>query len=117
MTISNLRFKLWPLIPALGAADTVIFVDPQNLAAHSGRNFPQFPLLIGCCLVNRRNPKIENRALHGKSPFDTPAPYFNCRQKPLFFRTDNQDSENPDFIDSGGGEFARGFSVHSNCLV
>jgi hypothetical protein len=50
--IPNEPIKLWSLIPAFGAAYSVIFVDPDNFTAHPARNFAQLALLIGGRLVN-----------------------------------------------------------------
>jgi len=56
--------KCRALIAALGTADTVILVDVGDLTAHAAGDLPKLPFLSGRGLVDCRNPKIENRALH-----------------------------------------------------
>ena len=55
------RIECRPLVAALGAADAVILVDLDDLAAHASRDLPKLPLLVGRRLVNGGNPKVENR--------------------------------------------------------
>lgn len=45
--IAKKPIKLGPTIPALSAADTVVLVDPNDLAAHTAGDFSQFALLRG----------------------------------------------------------------------
>jgi hypothetical protein len=45
----------------------VVFVDPNNFAAHSAGDFAQFTFLISGRLVNGRNPEVEQGAFHRKA--------------------------------------------------
>ena len=60
-------WQAW-LITALSATDAVVLVDANKLTAHSAGDVPQFPLLIGGGLIDRRNPKIKHRAFHRDPP-------------------------------------------------
>jgi hypothetical protein len=51
-----------------GAADAVIFVDFGDFTAHSAGNLAKLTLLIGRGLVDGADAKVENSALHDKSP-------------------------------------------------
>jgi hypothetical protein len=53
------------LVAALGAADTVIFVDPNDLTPIASRNVAQLALLVGRGLVDCRDAEIENCSSHG----------------------------------------------------
>src|SRR5262249_13941786 len=57
--------ELGSLISAFGTAHAMITVDLNDLAAHSGGNLPKLPLLIGCGLVERRNPQIDGNPMLG----------------------------------------------------
>ena len=65
------RVEGWALFPALGAADAVVLVDVDDLAAHAAGDLAQLALLVGGRLVDGRDPKIENSAFHWKSPWLT----------------------------------------------
>jgi hypothetical protein len=58
----------WPLILGLGAGNPVVLVDLHNLPAGPLGDVPQLALLVGGGLVLRRNPEIQNRALHRSLP-------------------------------------------------
>src|SRR5215472_13219087 len=49
--IAQKAIELRPLVPALSAADAVILVDTDDLAAHAAGNLAQLPLLVGRGLV------------------------------------------------------------------
>ncbi len=53
---------------ALSATDAVILVDLDDLAAHPAGDLAQLALLVGRGLVDRGNPKIENRPPHDALP-------------------------------------------------
>ena len=53
-----------PLVAALGAADPVILVDLEDIAAHAAGDLVQFAFLIGRGLVLRADTKVENGAFH-----------------------------------------------------
>jgi hypothetical protein len=53
-----------PSIATLGAANAVVLVDPDNLAAHTRGDLAQLALLVGRRLVDSGNAKVENRAAH-----------------------------------------------------
>jgi hypothetical protein len=52
------------LIAALGAADAVVPVQLDDLAAHPAGNLAQLALLVGGGLVQRADPKIEGSFSH-----------------------------------------------------
>jgi hypothetical protein len=54
------------LVPALGAADTMILVDLADVPAHAAGDFGQLALLVGGRLLDGGNPKIQNGTLHWK---------------------------------------------------
>src|ERR1700730_8870215 len=62
--ISAERVEGRALIPALGAADAMVLIDFDDLAAHPVGNLAQLPLLIRRRLVDRRDPEIQNRSFH-----------------------------------------------------
>jgi hypothetical protein len=68
------------LVAVLGAGNAVVLVDLDNLAAHSASNIAQLALLIGRCLVQSRNAKVENDAFHR-------TPLLNTRQYALQMAT------------------------------
>jgi hypothetical protein len=89
--VTNQPVERWALFPALGAANAVIFVDMDNLAAHPLGNPAQFALLIGGRLVERRNPEIEDGAFHGIPPFGVPVHWHGLVENPYF--TGNRDCD------------------------
>jgi hypothetical protein len=63
------RVECRALVPALGAADAVVLVDLDDLAAHALGNLAQFALLVGRRLLDSANPQIENRPAWRKTNF------------------------------------------------
>jgi hypothetical protein len=63
--IAAQRIERGPSIPALGAADPVVLVDLDHLAAHAGGDLAQLALLIGRGLVDGGNAQVENSTAHG----------------------------------------------------
>jgi hypothetical protein len=57
----------WPLVAALGAADAVVPVNLDDLAAHAAGDLAQFTLLVGRGLVDSGNAQIDNRLSAQKS--------------------------------------------------
>jgi hypothetical protein len=55
---------LGPLIPALGAADAVVAIDLDDFDPHPVGHLAQLALLVGCRLIDRADPQIENGAAH-----------------------------------------------------
>src|SRR5262249_15844705 len=66
--IAQKPIELSPLVPALSAADAVILVDTDDLAAHAAGNLAQLPLLVGRGLVGGRNSQVENGTFHRNPP-------------------------------------------------
>src|SRR5262249_18361554 len=64
-------------VPDLSAADAMVLVDLDDLAAHASGNIAQFPLLIGRGLLDCGHPEIENRTSHWKAPVDAWRDYPN----------------------------------------
>jgi hypothetical protein len=58
------RIERWALIAALGAADAVILVDLDDLAAHAAGDLAKLALLVGGRLVDGGDAEIENGAFH-----------------------------------------------------
>jgi len=56
------------LIPPLGAADAVILVDLDDLAAHAGGNVAKFAFLIRGRLIDGRDAKVQGSFAHDVSP-------------------------------------------------
>jgi len=56
------------LIPPLGAADAVILVDLDDLAAHAGGNVAKLALLIGGRLIDSRDAEIKRSLAHDVIP-------------------------------------------------
>src|SRR5207302_10204503 len=56
-----------PLVASPGAADAMILVDPDDLAAHPTRDLAQLAFLIGGGLIKGGDSQIENRSAHGCS--------------------------------------------------
>jgi hypothetical protein len=81
-----------------GAADPLILVDLDDLTAHTAGDLAQLVLLIDRRLIDGRNPKVENTALHDGPPiFDT----IKC----------NTILDVPDFVDVSAANIAGGFSI------
>src|SRR5262245_60236223 len=53
------------LVPALSAADAVIPVHLDDLAAHSASDLAQLAFLIGGGLIDGRDAEIKNGSFHG----------------------------------------------------
>jgi len=51
------------LFPALGTANPVVLVDVDDFPAHAACNGLQLPFLVGCGLVDGRNPTFSNPIL------------------------------------------------------
>ena len=58
ITMSNSRRA------ALRAANAVVLINFDDLAAHVGGNLAQLTFLVGRGLIDGRNPQIENSAFH-----------------------------------------------------
>src|SRR5436189_5922572 len=66
--VSAQRIDARPLVAPLGAADAVVLVDLDDLAAHAARDVAQLALLIGSRLIDGADAKVQNGAFHGPSP-------------------------------------------------
>src|SRR6516164_2971282 len=53
-----------PLVPALGARNTMILVNVNDLTAHPISHLAKFALLISRRLIRGRNPEIKNSSFH-----------------------------------------------------
>jgi hypothetical protein len=56
-----------PLVASPGAADAMILVDPDDLAAHPTRDLAQLAFLIGRGLIDRTDAEIDNRSAHSST--------------------------------------------------
>src|SRR5262249_21101088 len=54
-------------IAALRAANAVVLINFDDLAAHVGGNLAQLTFLVGRGLIDGRDPQIENSAFHRKA--------------------------------------------------
>src|SRR5205814_1300781 len=72
-----------PFVASPGAADAMILVDPDDLAAHPTRDLAQLAFLIGRGLIDRTDAEIDNRSAHSST-----LPVW--RRKNAMRRTDNQ---------------------------
>jgi len=60
------RIEGRPAIAALRAANAVVLVSFDDLAAHVAGNLAQLTFLVGRGLIDGRDPQIENSAFHRK---------------------------------------------------
>jgi hypothetical protein len=58
------RVESGTLIASLGPTDSVVLVDLDDLAAHTAGDLAQLTLLVGGGLVEGRDTKVKNGALH-----------------------------------------------------
>src|SRR5262245_32919163 len=100
-----------PLVASPGAADAMILVDPDDLAAHPTRDLAQLAFLIGRSLIDRTDPELDNRSAHSSILSVWP-------RKDAMRRTDNQSIFNTGNWDQNGAlpwvfgkAFSRGFFV------
>ena len=70
--IATERIERRPPVPAPGAADAVILVDLDDLAAHAAGDLAQLALLVGRRLIDGAHAEIENSSLHRNPPSSAP---------------------------------------------
>jgi hypothetical protein len=75
--VKGIEFR--PLVFALGTGNAVMFVDAHDLPAGSLGNLAQLTLLIGCGLIERRNPEIKDCTLHDFPHVDKAREVFAAR--------------------------------------
>jgi hypothetical protein len=66
-SVSAQRIEAEALVLALGAADAVILVDLDDIAAHPAGNLAQLTFLVGRGLIDGGDAEIENSALYQKA--------------------------------------------------
>src|SRR5262249_23489479 len=91
------------LIPPFGAADAAVAVDVDDLPAGALSHLAQLALLIGHGLVDCRDPEIENRTFHVKSPACCPEDNHIAYVKSALFPHAKAMIENMRFYDCSEG--------------
>ena len=68
MAVAAQRIEARALIAALGAADAVVLVDLDDIAAHAAGDLAQLALLIGRGLIDGGDAKVKNSTFHAQAP-------------------------------------------------